>query len=212
MQDIGAIHLPRLINYFMLADDLSEKQRHRGHDDIVTSVALSEVDADKFTSVGQDGAVNVWNFEYEKPFSSAYVCGNIAINSVANSFESPFLSITVSQDGFCRLWDSRELIKGCSQLVSLNQTGTAVTWSKTMTSQCVVGLADGNILSIDWRANGCVSRQPVHSARVNSIRPAYGDNASDVYVTSSDDHTSVVFKEMCAAPAGFDCATSDTFR
>jgi WD40 repeat protein len=151
--------------------------------------------------------INNWSFEYEKPESSCYVSGNVAIHSIANSFQTPFMSSTVSQDGFCRLWDSRDMGTGCAQIAMLNQIGTAVTWSRQEESQCLVGLADGQVVAIDWRQSGIVSSQQMHSARVNSIRAAGGEGggpSSEFYATSSDDKTSVVFKEVGSPPVGID--------
>lgn len=164
----------------------------------MTSVALSNIDKDIFASTGTDGMFHVWNFGHGNPVSSSFVNGGVAVNGVCTSFTTPHMCSTVSQDGYCRLWDSRQMDKGCVQIAILNQIGTAVSWSSTAESRCIAGLADGRVCVVDWRMNGMISDQKLHSARVNHLRvgnDASGFGGDNFYVTSSDDCSSIVFSE-----------------
>lgn len=142
-------------------------------------------------STGSDGMLHNWNLEFEKPISSASI-GSTAINDVSISSQSEFMSATVGHDGFCRLWDSRLLDKGCVQISVLNQIGTAVSWSGRVESNCFAGLADGTICCIDWRAGGHVDKQKLHNGRINRLRmaSACAPDGGSLFVTSSDDKTS----------------------
>lgn len=180
------------------AESLDDMSCHRAHDDVVTSVAVSTIEKDIFVSSGTEGMLHLWSFGHGNPVSSSFVNGGVAINDVCTSFSTPHMCSTVSSDGYCRLWDSRQMDKGCVQIAMLNQIGTAVSWSGTADSRCVAGLADGRVCVIDWRMNGVISDQKLHSARVNRIRvgsDGSGLGGDNLYVTSSDDCSSIVFRE-----------------
>lgn len=177
-------------------------QRHRGHDDIVTSVCAGGIDNSLFSSVGADGIINNWSVEHEKPVSSSFISSGVCINAVANSPTTPFMSSTLSQDDFCRLWDSRQMNKGCVQIARLKQTGSAIAWSGLEESQCLVGMIDGQLALVDWRVSGTVEHQQLHNARINSIRMSNvcTSGGNKLIVSSSDDFTSTVSIEIAAPP------------
>lgn len=120
---------------------------------------------------------------------------------LAFSNHSEHTACTVGKDGFARVWDCRSLDDGCSQIVSLDQIGSAVSWSSVDNTRCIVGMVDGRVAIIDWKMSRVVETQKFHSSRVNRLRRAYDINninngIANKFVSCSDDMTSLLFDEL----------------
>lgn len=168
--------------------DLKLLQNTPGHDDIISSIAIN-LPGNEFASVGWDGILNFWSIsDFNCPVASTKAHGG-NVHHVSYCHHNPSVVVTVGSDGFCRLWDSRQLQSGCSLMINMNQSISCCNFGSGFgVNSTVVGLIDGDVALIDWRAHEILAQRPFHNSRVNSIRSV--EDRENNFVSASDDMTS----------------------
>lgn len=164
------------------------------HEDCVSSIASNSSNLGCFASTGWDSSVLFWdlNANNKKPVVHIDNAHYGHINDVCYSMTDSNIVCTGGQDGFVRVWDSREDPKsGCVSIFDCGKIVSSVLYGEANRNLLLVGGDDGSMNWYDIRSSAFdIGSKKVHKGRVRCVR-----SACDIgYVSGSDDATIVYFK------------------
>jgi len=154
--------------------DLSSIKIIDSHDDIVSSLALDENDNSIFYSSGWDGFIKYYNIGDEISIICETKAHQGIINDIKHSNRLNLLA-TTGQDGFARIWDGKNISKGCMHIINTEQISTSLIWDEYSDNELIIGQEDGCIKNYDIRTNKVISSFSLPT-RINKLCIQYDNN------------------------------------
>lgn len=184
------------------------------HSDCVSALS---VNGSLFVSASWDGSIKCWDMNCTRwhPTQGIIDAHQKPVNDVSTSpFNASMLS-SVGQDGFLRLWDTRDNMDtaGCIQIRAAKEPISCVLWDQHDDCRLYVGTDSGRVLAYDTRIS---SRSRSSDDRDSGSRPHRGrvrrmistQAHCDVLLTGSDDG-SVLALRTSSIPLLSSCTPSD---
>lgn len=170
------------------------------HSDCVSALS---VNGSLFVSASWDGSIKCWdmNCTHWHPTQGIIDAHQKPVNDISISPSNANMLSSVGQDGFLRLWDTRDNMDaaGCVQIRGAREPISCVLWDLHDDCRLFVGTDSGRVLAYDTRisssrssssdgrgscSRSCHSSRP-HRGRVRRMRSIQAQR--DVLLTGSDD-------------------------
>jgi WD40 repeat protein len=210
----------------LFSQELGLETAVSAHDDIVSSLQIDHVNHN-LISGSWDGSIALWHFGEGRMLTplSSFAAHSGPVYEIASQDQSPSVCCSIGHDGFIRIWDFRDSLanghssSNCVSIASLNQIGSACSWSTSNPYHILCGLEDGSVLFYDIRlsSSSTSSSDPLspsptlsflhcHSpssrstaSRVNKILTS---SSSDGYITAMSDGSLIsVFSSNSSSPS-----------
>jgi WD40 repeat protein len=194
-----------LISFFEMSDSssLTELARFDGHDDIVASIALMS-STSKFYSCGWEGNIILWDPLSGSPCTAPlHLIRNAHFGHVnditCSGSSSECLLASGGDDGFLRLWDSRQSSTAgaaCSQLLPVKQPISCLYWDERHAHRIFAGTDSGKICGFDLRQLGDThhnSDDTLSSSGQDESTQSFRHTKRVRRIISSESHSDLLF-------------------